>query len=132
LKIKKKSRLLEKTKKLRKLKNKNLRKSKRNSKCCLRNKDKILQLEFGDVAKLCCYPLYLFNCHQNSQAAKTRVMKMEVRDSKLALHGIEFLHCDRAKPNEHLLFRMDGNLTNQHPQMIYDETGQAKIVPNQV
>lgn len=57
---------------------------------------------------------------------------MEIRDQKLALHGVEFMQTDQSRPNEHQLYRLDGNLTNQPPMMSYDESGNAKIVENQV
>ena len=57
---------------------------------------------------------------------------MQVRGDKLAVFGIEYFHSDTTKPNEHQLYRLDGNLTNQPPVCRYDELGEAKIVENQV
>lgn len=87
--------------------------------------------EISDFSKIFCFPCYYGVKTRNNSEAHRRVFKMQVRGDKLAVFGIEYFHSDTTKPNEHQLYRLDGNLTNQPPVCRYDELGEAKIVENQ-
>lgn len=77
-----------------------------------------------------CFCLFKFTRLRAEAKIKDRVLKLETRDKKLALHGVEFFTEDNSTADEFQLYRKDGKLTAQPPTWEYDEDGKGAIVEN--
>ena len=79
-----------------------------------------------------CFPLDWYINRKNAKRCEEWTFKMEVLGQKIALHGTDYFHVDRAQRNEYSLYRADGELTDQPAMCRHEADEGTKIYKNDV
>jgi len=77
-----------------------------------------------------CFPLDWYINRKNAKRCEEWTFKMEVLGQKIALHGTDYFHVDRAQRNEYSLYRADGELTDQPAMCRHEADEGTKIYKN--
>jgi len=96
-------------------------------KCTKVTKNTNTKTSSGDCINPLLFPFHLYITQKNERRAKNWVMKLEVLGEKIAVHGLNYLHCDDKKRNEYALYRLDGKLTLQSAHVRYEDDNQTTI-----